>query len=118
MMSVMETLKGRLGLGAQGGAGRALPGELGPHVRASTVAASSSSIGDLFRQRARRTPQRPSCFEKKDGRWQRLTWGDLYDQARRVAHAFHELGLQSGEVISILGPTSVRWAAYDLGAQL
>jgi long-chain acyl-CoA synthetase len=117
-VSLIDAMKGRLGIGVQGSGGRALPGELGAHVRVQTVAEEARSIGDMFRLRARRSASRPSCFYKRDGRWQRMSWTELYDQARRVAHAFHEMGLAPGEVISVLGPTSVPWAAYDLGAQL
>jgi long-chain acyl-CoA synthetase len=92
--------------------------DLGPHVPAQPVVAKARSLGEVFVLRARETPGAAASFEKVEGAWRRLSWGDMYDRARRVAHGLDEMGLAPGEVVAILGPTSVGWAGYELGSHL
>lgn len=89
-----------------------------PHRPVVYLASQARTLGDLFRQRAERTPHNPAFFTKRGGHWQRTTWREFYDQASRAAGGLVELGLEPGEVISILGPTKPPWAVYDMGAQL
>lgn len=83
-----------------------------------TVAAART-VGELFRRRARATPDVPACSEKIGGDWREISWGAFYQRAAQAAAGPVELGLEVGDRISILGPTTRSdWAIYDLGGHL
>ena len=82
------------------------------------LASESRTVGDMFMRRAKASASKPAVYEKKAGRWKAMTWGDLYEAARRVASGIAELGLEPGERCAILGPTKPQWGIYDLAAQL
>ena len=90
----------------------------GPHLPATYLAAESTTVGDMFRRRAERSPAKPAIYEKRLGRWEPITWGELYDRARRIAAGLTALGLERGDRVAILGPTQLPWALYDMGSQL
>jgi len=90
----------------------------GPHVPVTYVAREVTTLGGLFRLRARRSPGAPAIFEKRGGSWHETTWQQFYDRARQVAQGLLELGLQPGDRVAILGPTRAAWASFDMGAQL
>jgi long-chain acyl-CoA synthetase len=92
--------------------------ETGPHVPVSFVARDVLTLGDMFRRRVRLSGRRPAIYEKRDGRWQPLSWQEFYDGARRVAAGLLRLGLAHGDRVAILGPTRSPWGRFDMGAQL
>ena len=92
--------------------------DLGPSLPVQTTAPKARTLGEMFWLRAARSQTRPALFQKRDGSWQPLSWGELYERAARVAKGLYELGVQAGERVAILGPTQPAWAVYDLGAQL
>jgi long-chain acyl-CoA synthetase len=92
--------------------------QTGPHVPVRRITPNATSLGDLFRRRARATPDAPAIYEKVGGAWAGTTWGAFYDRARSAARGLIELGVQKGERVAILGPTHAPWAILDMGAQL
>jgi long-chain acyl-CoA synthetase len=78
----------------------------------------ATSVGDLFRKRARATPAAPAIYEKLGGAWEKTSWGQLFDRARRAAQGLVTLGVERGDRVAILGPTRSPWTTFDLGAQL
>ncbi len=53
--------------------------------------------------------------EKDMGIWQSHTWQEYYERARSVGVALLKLGLQRGEVVSILSEDNKEWLYCDLG---
>ena len=90
----------------------------GAHVPVTRVSHSATSLGDLFRRRARATPQAPAVYENEGGVWRPTTWEGFHDRARRAAAGLASLGLDRGDRIAILGPTRSPWAVLDMAAQL
>lgn len=90
----------------------------GPHLPSERVSGEATSIGDLFRRRARRTPSAPAIYEKRGASWEPVSWGGFYDRARRAARGLAGLGLGRGDRVAILGPTHATWAVLDMAAQL
>ena len=54
--------------------------------------------------------------EKELGLWQAWTWKETGAAVREVAMGLASLGLQPGEVVSILANTVVEWVLADLGS--
>lgn len=92
--------------------------ETGSHVPVRRITPSARTVGDLFRKRCLATPSAPAMFEKVGTAWERTTWADFYEHAKRAAHGLRELGVRPGDKVAVLGPTRAPWAIYDMGAQL
>jgi len=90
----------------------------GPHVPVRRITPEATSLGDLFRRRARATPGAPAMFEKRRGAWERISWAEFHDRARRAARGLVGLGVDKGDRVAILGPTHAPWAVLDMAAQL
>src|SRR6185436_12431619 len=90
----------------------------GPHVPVRRITPAATSIGDLFRRRAKATGSAAAIFEKHGEIWRRTTWSEFYDRARRAARGLVELGVDKGDRVAILGPTRSPWAVMDMAAQL
>lgn len=88
------------------------------HVAAVHLSTSSRTLGDMFRRRAELSPHREAFFEKQGNTWQPTTWATAFTRASRIAAGLRKLSLVQGDRIAILGPTQLRWALYDLAAQL
>jgi long-chain acyl-CoA synthetase len=91
---------------------------VGPHIPVVYLAHQARTVGELVRLRAARSRNKAAVYEKKDGRWQPLSWGKFYDGARSVAAGLVARGVGRGDRIAILGPTRANWGRCDLGAQL
>ncbi|MEM1179505.1 MAG: AMP-binding protein [Acidobacteriota bacterium] len=90
-----------------------------PHEPSVTVADGSlRTLGDLLIARARATPDIAACYQKENGQWQKLTWSGLHQSACAVASGLADLGVEVGDCIAILGPTSTAWTVYDFGGQM
>ena len=89
------------------------------------MAAAASTRDDTFPKllgrNARDRGARPAIRHKDLGIWQTWTWAEVHGLCRAYAAALHELGLQPGETIAIVGTNRPRlyWsmmAAQMLGA--
>ncbi|MEM9554160.1 MAG: long-chain fatty acid--CoA ligase [Acidobacteriota bacterium] len=89
-----------------------------PHEPVRHVADDASNLGDVLLRRADATPGDPASFEKVGGSWHMSTWRDFADSALRVAHGLAQGGIEPGDRVAILGPTSVDWGVYDFGGQI
>ena len=55
---------------------------------------------------------------KKDlGIWKSYSWADYGQAAERIGAAFHALGLERGQVVSVLSEDNKEWAYLDMGIQ-
>jgi fatty-acyl-CoA synthase len=72
--------------------------------------ASGSTVGSLFRARARLTP---GATAVDDGR-RRLTYGELNERVNRAAHALAGLGVARGERVAVLSENRVEYLEIEL----
>ena len=85
---------------------------------AATVAPAARTLGDLLRRRRDACPDRVASYEKRDGQWRAWSWSEVYDEASAAARGLVSLGVEVGDAIAILGPTSYEWSRFDLGGHL
>lgn len=76
-----------------------------------------STAVQVFRLRAQQWAERPALRHKRRGLWETIAWKDYYAQARAVGLALQAMGMQRGEVSSILSENRPQWLVADLGAQ-
>ncbi|MEX0349600.1 MAG: long-chain fatty acid--CoA ligase [Paracoccaceae bacterium] len=72
----------------------------------SLFASRCAELGDLVAHR-----------EKDMGIWKPYSWADYWNHAKWIGLALRKLGLQRGEVVSILSEDRKEWAWLDLGIQ-
>jgi long-subunit acyl-CoA synthetase (AMP-forming) len=53
---------------------------------------------------------------RRDGRWQRMSYADVFTRAAKIASGLIALGVRPGERVAILGATTPDWTLCDLGA--
>lgn len=49
-----------------------------------------------------------------DGTWQSLTWGEMADRVRAVAAGLIASGIEAGDRVALMSPTSVEWTIADM----
>ncbi len=92
--------------------------ETAPRAPVTLTAEGASSLGEMFRLRAKRSAQSPAMWQKSNGVWDKTTWREFYDEARQALAGLVELGLEQGDKVAILGDTKKTWAVLDMAAQL
>ena len=71
----------------------------------------------LLLEHAARRPQAPALREKEYGIWQALSWADLAKLVEQMACGMHQLGLQRGQHMVVIGANRPRLYAAMLAAQ-
>lgn len=71
----------------------------------------------LLLEHAAQRPQAAALREKDLGIWQTLTWGELADLVRALAHGLSAAGLRRGEHLIVVGENRPRLYAAMLAAQ-
>ena len=56
--------------------------------------------------------------QPKDGEYYQLTWGQVADQARRIATALRDIGIKPGEHVGILSKNCAEWIVADLAIMM
>lgn len=74
------------------------------------------TVPALFRARCKANGTNVAHREKDFGIWQAYTWADYYDHARLVGLGLRSLGLQRGDVVSILSEDNKEWMYIDMAA--
>ena len=82
------------------------------------VLEGARTLGDVYENRVRATPDALAHMHKEGGTWHRTSWAELYQRTLSAAGGMVALGIEPGESIAILGPTLPPWAEFDLGGQL
>lgn len=77
---------------------------------------SEKTMNDVFRNRARKYGNRLAIEKKMNGVWQSATWSEYYEQARAVGLGLYSLGVQKGDMVSILSDNRLEWLYTDMGA--
>ena len=71
----------------------------------------------LFLLRCRTLGERTAHREKELGIWKSHSWAAFLDAARAIGLGLAELGLERGEVVSILSEDNKEWIHADIGVQ-
>jgi long-chain acyl-CoA synthetase len=71
----------------------------------------------LWRVRCRQWSDLPALRHKKKGIWHTVTWAGYFEQARALALALQDRGLQAGQTVAILSENRPEWLYADMGAQ-
>ena len=71
----------------------------------------------LFLLRCRTLGERIAHREKELGIWKSHSWAAYLEAARAIGLGFAELGLERGEVVSIISEDNKEWIYADLGVQ-
>ena len=75
------------------------------------------TLPKLFEKRARAWGSRTANREKEYGIWLSYSWEEFYNNARLIGLGLRKLGLQRGDVVSILAEDSKEWVYADFGIQ-
>ncbi len=73
------------------------------------------TLAKLWRKACRERGSGIAHREKKLGIWQSYSWQDWFDGARAIGLGLMELGLERGQVVSILSEDRLEWLHADLG---
>lgn len=74
-----------------------------------------STLAQLFWKKVGERGDATSMREKDFGIWRSISWASYGDGARRVGVALRRLGLQRGDVVSILSENTPEWLYTDMG---
>ncbi|WP_099045706.1 AMP-dependent synthetase/ligase [Ruegeria marisrubri] len=77
----------------------------------------TTTIVSLFQKRCAELGDRTAHREKDFGIWKSYSWADYWQHAKWIGLALRKLGLQRGEVVSILSEDRKEWAYFDMGIQ-
>lgn len=88
-----------------------IPGQRPVHIDGHTT------IPALLRARCRENGAQVAHREKDLGIWQSFSWTDYLTRARLIGMGLRALGLQRGDVISILSEDNKEWMYCDMAAQ-
>ncbi|GLZ36536.1 AMP-dependent synthetase/ligase [Actinokineospora sp. NBRC 105648] len=82
-------------------------------VAALVEIADDDTLTDAVFRRATETPDRPLFGARVDGAWVPTTYGEFAERVRAVAGGLLAAGVEPGDRVAVLGPTSVDWAVAD-----
>ncbi|MDA3896948.1 MAG: AMP-binding protein, partial [Desulfobacteraceae bacterium] len=74
------------------------------------------TINEVFKNRAEKYKQRLAVEKKLNGKWEKVTWSQYYENARSVGLGLHSLGIKKGDIVSILSENRLEWLYTDMGA--
>ena len=97
------------------GSGRG-PEDAGPS-QGSCLIDGCDTLAKLFLRRCRALGERTAHREKELGVWKSHSWAEFLEAARGIGLGLAALGLERGEVISILSEDNKEWIYADLGTQ-
>lgn len=75
------------------------------------------TLPKLFRHRVREFGPKTAMREKHLGIWRAITWAEYGEQARAVGLGLVSLGLERGDIVSVLSENNKEWLFTDLGTQ-
>jgi len=87
-----------------------------PGQRPVRVDGQTTIVG-LFAARCKELGDRTAHREKDLGVWKSYSWNDYYNHARLIGMGLRKLGLERGDVVSILSEDRKEWPYFDLGIQ-
>ena len=84
------------------------PGRAPVHIDGHTT------VPALFRARCKANADTVAHREKDFGIWQSYSWTDYFEHARMIGLGLRSLGLQRGDVVSILSEDNKEWMYFDM----
>ncbi len=75
-----------------------------------------ATLPGLFRHRVQEMGERVAMREKEFGIWKPISWNEYGRRARTLGLGLVSLGLQRGDVVSILSENNKEWIYTDVGA--
>ncbi len=63
-------------------------------------------------------PEKPYLHQPRERHWHTLTWGEVDEQARRIATALKSHGLEKGDRVAILAKNSAEWFIADFAIMM
>ncbi|NLA89595.1 MAG: long-chain fatty acid--CoA ligase, partial [Alcaligenaceae bacterium] len=82
---------------------------------------TANTFAKLLLKHAKERPTQAAMREKDLGIWQTITWAEMAEEVKNLAHGFMTLGVQKGQHVAIVGENRPRlymsmMAAQSLGA--
>ncbi len=74
-----------------------------------------STIIELIQSSCQKYPNATALREKKNKRWQTITYADLWRDSDKVAAGLEQLGISQNSHIALLAPSSMCWITTYLG---
>ncbi len=75
------------------------------------------TLAELFQKRCAELGARTAHREKDLGIWKSYSWTDYWQHAKWIGLGLRKLGLERGQVVSILSEDRKEWAWLDMGIQ-
>jgi long-chain acyl-CoA synthetase len=76
-----------------------------------------SSIPELLARRVEENPEAPALWRKNEkSQWVPISWRTYWDQVTRLARIMEQRGLEPGDKVAVILPTSVEWEVVDKAA--
>lgn len=79
---------------------------------------TADTILHRLHENGRKIPNNPALYEKSNGSWQATSWADYVKNVRQAGRAMISLGLDKGDIVTILGFNRPEWVIGDLGIML
>ena len=79
-----------------------------------TVVEGCENLPQLFRKRCTELGDSLAMREKEFGIWHRFSWADYYTRAQEIGAALMAMGLQPGDVVSIIAENRKEWLFFDM----
>lgn len=76
----------------------------------------TDTIVQRLLNRGESTPNNPALVHKVNGSWETITWKEYATLVQKCARAFMSLGLEVGDVVTVLSDNNVPWVVSDVGA--
>lgn len=79
------------------------------------VNGAQQSLIDIVRAQVDARPDATAALVKRDGRYQGVSWAELWSQAEAVARALIAAGIEVGDRVNLIAHTGLEWVVCDLG---
>lgn len=89
-------------------------GRLGGKIE--TMAQKFHSVPDIVLQSFDRSPRKDCLVWKSEGAWKEASTTEVLECVLQVAAGLKRLGVEAGDRVGVLVPSSVWWLQFDLGA--
>ena len=73
-----------------------------------------ANLAKAFFDQAKTHPEKMFLFDKRDGEWRGLSWGDVADKISRVAQMLLDNGIEAGDRVMIASENRSEWAISEL----
>lgn len=74
------------------------------------------TINDVFYNRVRKYGDRVAIEKKLHGTWHSASWNQYWERARSTGLGLRSLGVEKGQMVSILSENRLEWLYADMGA--